>query len=288
MVHIRSFLAQLALLAAVLAFQIGCTYSKAEIAATVHKEIFVEKFPPSLSDYARQLLWDLSVEESLMLVKSAKEVAKLPSTEQQDPNKVKLLNKVPSNSSEKDARILKVLGTTTDVSALASVSDNTPADASNEGATETKNRDHFQGAGFGAGPSISIDVGGRKRVQDAEVLNGVVHVKESTSIVPRALLESHFFFPLNKATTMGMGPFVAVASGDGKALDALGLGVMNGYKLRDAQNALCFGVGIFWDPKVQSLAKGYEDGQAPPNSDTQVRYQTRSKTCLLITIAFTF
>src|ERR1700754_75180 len=66
---------------------------------------------------------------------------------------------------------------------------------------------------LGAGVSLTLDTGSHDRVNDAEIVDGVVRVKDEDNVKARILLEGHYFFLPNcpflgvQPKNWGVGPF---------------------------------------------------------------------------------
>lgn len=79
----------------------------------------------------------------------------------------------------------------------------------------------LEGFKFGVGLTLTIDAGGRNRVQEAEVVNGIVRITEERDVIPRLMLETHYFFVPKETSFLGIldekmwgwGPFVGLQNG---------------------------------------------------------------------------
>jgi len=154
----------------------------------------------------------------------------------------------------------------------------------------------FEKLGFGAGYGAVKRSGGRPRVGDAEVVGGVVRVKEKDDVQFGPVLEAHKFFPLVRApeekykslsnlkgcpaalfsnpAIIGVGPFVGLRIGDKEVVQTFSLGVMFAFRKNDSDKSLNIGVGYAWDPSVRVLGDGIVEGAPLPAGETQIRYKT--------------
>jgi hypothetical protein len=158
----------------------------------------------------------------------------------------------------------------------------------------------FLGLGLGVGLSLSADrARGKRRVESASVVNGVVRVSEERNAQARVVLESHYFFEpegtffLGKvpAKSWGHGPFLAVQPGDNEIVSAIGFGWMFGFKRANAsRNAESwnFGFGVMVDPNARVLGDGLEVDKPLPAGEMDVRYKTEAESSLLIIFSFSF
>ncbi len=88
---------------------------------------------------------------------------------------------------------------------------------------------------------------------------------------------------------MGFGPFIAVQSSDKIAIDALALGAMWGFRRDEkASNSLNIGFGLSFDPSVQVLGSGVEEGKPLPAGETAVRFKKEGRFGWALMTSFTF
>ncbi|MBT8096265.1 MAG: hypothetical protein KJO95_06030 [Gammaproteobacteria bacterium] len=142
--------------------------------------------------------------------------------------------------------------------------------------------------GVGAGFSFSFD----DAIDSAEIVNGVVRVSVEKQNQPRVFLEFHKYFWCNDGGidgTRGCGPFVAVAATGDDVLSGVAMGLMWGWKVKEADSdGFSIGVGAVLDANVRDLADGFEDGQPPPQGETTVRYETKSRWSGVVFVTRTF
>jgi hypothetical protein len=165
----------------------------------------------------------------------------------------------------------------------------------------------FEKLGFGAGYGAVERRGGRPRIQEAEVVGGVVRVKEKNDVQFGPVLEAHRFFPLVRASSskyehlknltgcdgklsssslppaiIGVGPFVGLRVGDKEVVQTFALGAMLAFRKDDSEKSLNVGLGYAWDPRVRVLGDGIEEGAALPAGETQIRYKTTDQKGLMV------
>ena len=149
----------------------------------------------------------------------------------------------------------------------------------------------FAGMGFGVGLSLTIDIGEHNRINEAVLdENGVVRVTSENNDVPRIMLESHYFFT-PKGDDFGIGPFVALQPGTDEIIEAIGMGIMMGFKRRSSEDETSswnIGLGAVVDPSVKILGDGIKENQALPSGETQVRFKETSQWGMLLVASFTF
>lgn len=166
----------------------------------------------------------------------------------------------------------------------------------------------FAGLQLGVGLSATYDLGENDRVTEAEVVGGLVRVTNQDNVRARIMLESHYFFtPKGKVLGFmgitenasvngvvenpkwGVGPFVAVQPGSNEVIEAIGAGVMVGFRRSgESSNSFNIGIGLAFDPNTKTLGEGIVDGQPLPPGETAVRYLEQEQLGLLILTSFTF
>jgi hypothetical protein len=156
----------------------------------------------------------------------------------------------------------------------------------------------FAGINFGVGLTLTIDVGVHDRVENAEVVNGVVRVTEEYNDIPRIMLETHYFFlPKHyflgmdsvKPNEWGIGPFVGIQNGSNEIIEAIGGGVMLGFRRSEmTKDSFNIGVGFVVDPSAKVLGDGIEENKPLPAGETQVRYKKTSQGGILLITSYAF
>lgn len=151
---------------------------------------------------------------------------------------------------------------------------------------------------FGVGLTLTIDAGGLNRVQEAEVVNGIVRITEERDVIPRLMLETHYFFVpqsnkffgLFSADKMwGWGPFVGLQNGSDDIIEAIGIGLMIGFRRReDPAQSFNIGLGAIVDPSVKVLGDGIRQDEPLPAGETNIRYKHTDQWGFLIITSYSF
>ena len=161
-------------------------------------------------------------------------------------------------------------------------------------AAETENQRKFAGFDLGVGISVTIDFGGLERINEAEVVAGIVRVKDEDDVRARIMLESHYFFtdspgPFGVAKgDWGWGPFVAIQPGTDEIIEAAALGVMVGFRQKGSDRSFNIGLGVAVDPNVQTLGDGIERDMPLPVGETDVRFREEAQYGLVLLFSQTF
>jgi hypothetical protein len=171
----------------------------------------------------------------------------------------------------------------------------------------------WAGIGWGLGIAADFDLGG-KRVVDAQIINGLVRVKDSSSNVGVSfVLEAHYFFAewntgllppyyscKNKdynCNNIAIGPFIAIEIGGGTSattnagpISGYALGMMVGLHHPDAPKTSSwnFGVGLRVDPQAKVLGDGFVANQPPPPGENAIRIKTEPRYGLMLLSSFSF
>jgi hypothetical protein len=154
----------------------------------------------------------------------------------------------------------------------------------------------FGKLGFGAGLSLTIDLGTKDRIAEAQIVKGIVRVTDQNNAVARLLLETHYLFkpagdgPFGLAENMwGVGPFVAVQPGEDRIIEALGFGLMVAFRREETKtDSFNIGVGVMIDPNTRVLGDGFVANAAPPNGEEEVRYRETAQKGLMLMTSFSF
>jgi hypothetical protein len=158
----------------------------------------------------------------------------------------------------------------------------------------------FAGLNFGVGISSTFDLGENDRVTEAELVAGLVRVTNEDNVRARIMLESHYFFApdddllgiannTGAGKEWGIGPFVALQPGTDEIIEAIGMGVMVGFKRsRDSSNSFNIGVGIVYDPNTKTLGPDIINGQPLPPGETEIRFLEQDQVGLLVLSSFSF
>ena len=171
---------------------------------------------------------------------------------------------------------------------------NSAAASAAAAAVEETTRREFAGLNFGVGLSLTSDVGSTQRVKSASIVDSVVRVDADEDKDARIMLESHYFFLPDKsfmgvpANRWGWGPFVSLQPGTGEIIEAIGLGLMTGFRRPNSDDSWNIGIGYVVDPHVQVLGDGFVANQAPPGTETTVRFRETSQEGWSIIFSFSF
>lgn len=212
-----------------------------------------------------------------------------------------------------------------------------------EGNDSPPGRRTFGGIDFGIGIAFSYDLGGERRVREAELVNGDVRVTQADNARARMILESHYFFtpegrwlfgrdnycadgrvlvgrerheysraedgnispaetigdvadiPAGRAyvsctprVNWGFGPFIALQPGSDAIIDAVGAGLMVGFRRGERSQSFNFGVGVLYDVDVRVLGPGIRANAPLPAGETELRYQQREQAAVLFLSSFSF
>jgi len=160
--------------------------------------------------------------------------------------------------------------------------------------TVQENQEDFKGIKLGAGLSLTLDTGSHDRVNDAEVVAGVVRVKDEDNARARIMLESHYFFLPQRGFfgvsqgDWGVGPFVAIQPGEDDIVEAAALGLMIGFRRPNTSSSWNIGVGVVFDPDTKTLGDGIRPDQPLPAGETAIRYKERAQKGVVILTSFSF
>ena len=173
--------------------------------------------------------------------------------------------------------------------------------ADQEDARQRVNRS-FLGINFGVSFGMTTDLGSGERVEDAEVVNGIVRVTREANHKPRILLETHYFWEVDaedavvvvageeirvRAADIGFGPFAAIQGSDEELLEAFAVGVMVGFR-RAESSSFNIGIGVALDPKVKVLGDGVRANERLPEGETSIRFKEQARWGLLTLVSFSF
>ncbi len=154
----------------------------------------------------------------------------------------------------------------------------------------------FKGINFGIGLGVSADFHGDV-VQRVEVINDTVRVTEKKTALPRVFLESHYFIVTPGVARVGIGPFVAIQAGGDEILNAIGAGVMVGWRrtrvvgegnsARVDDSSFNLGAGVLLDSKAQVLRSGVRENHPVPADSASNLIEETSQWGFFVTFSFT-
>jgi len=158
---------------------------------------------------------------------------------------------------------------------------------------EAEAQTEFLGLQLGVGVGISHSQD--EIVTEAEIAPGnIVAATKTETQQPRVILESHYYgWCKSKACNagrFGVGPFFGIVAKEEDLISALGAGVMFGWKdpRADDSKGMSIGIGVVLDANVKSLAEGFEDGEALPAGETEIRFEESSRWSALLIFTRTF
>ena len=171
--------------------------------------------------------------------------------------------------------------------------------AGSSASAQDDNQNKFAGLDFGVGVSATFDLGSNDRISTAEVVNGIVRVTDKDNVRARIMLESHYFFEPNgkflntSSDDWGYGPFIALQPGTDQIIEAIGAGVMLGFRRKsstesDSNQSFNIGFGVAFDPNTKTLGDDIINGQPLPEGETDVRFLEQDQVGLLILTSFSF
>jgi len=160
---------------------------------------------------------------------------------------------------------------------------------------EVLNQQDFLGFSWGVG--FGFGWADDERIEEAEIVNGIVHATKDSTEQARVFLEYHWF-PETWQDKLGrkkdekfvraQGPFLAVSSRDDKVLSGVGAGWMVGFREDSKSEGFGVALGAILDNDVTSLADGFDDGQPPPNGESAIRTETKSRVSYVLFFTRTF
>lgn len=142
---------------------------------------------------------------------------------------------------------------------------------------------------WGAAFITNFDLGDKTPITSASIVNNVVRVEEESAVKYGLGLEVHRYLWGNSWGTtkyqpwsgaIAFGPYVSVLPSSNEIIDVIGAGIIIGFlggRSFDSEGnrmSLNIAIGGYVDPDTRVLADGFEDGKAPPEGETTVRYST--------------
>jgi hypothetical protein len=145
-------------------------------------------------------------------------------------------------------------------------------------------------ADWGVGLSVSTKAGRRgEAIDEAQLVNGVVRVTSERDVVPRLMLERHWYLTENDHLGGKVGVFVGASLlGDKKLMDSVSLGFIWGFKprggLKERHN---LGLGIAVEPYTRQLGDGIIANQPLPTGETSIRYKEKNRMAIVVFYTYT-
>ena len=167
----------------------------------------------------------------------------------------------------------------------------------------------FEKLGFGTGYGVVVSLSHRPRVEEAQLIGGLVRVTKDNDVAFGPILELHKFYGIagkriakgsgvyflgrvpsgceeallaeTDVPLVGFGPFVGLRIGGDEVVQSFALGLMFGFRKADGDKSLNLGIAYATDPHVRTLGDGIEEGKALPAAETQIRFKTTHQNSLI-------
>lgn len=144
---------------------------------------------------------------------------------------------------------------------------------------------------WGVGLSVSTKLGRRgQAVEEAQLVNGIVRVVSERDVVPRLMLERHWYFTYDfNNPHFRQGIFVGASLlGDKKLMDSVSLGWLVAFKPNKGDSAIHnLGFGIAVEPYSRALGDGIEPNKPLPAGETAIRYKEKNRMAAVVFYTFT-
>lgn len=143
---------------------------------------------------------------------------------------------------------------------------------------------------FGIGLAVTTNLGRERSIQEAQLVNGIIRVTSERQIVPRLMLEKHWFpsDTFHEGCKCKNGIFVGVSLlGDKQIMDAIALGYIAGFKPNTDGSSHNLGVGFALQPYSRVLGDGLSKNQPLPVGETAIRYKETNRTSLIFFYTYT-
>ncbi len=155
--------------------------------------------------------------------------------------------------------------------------------------TKEQKADSLSGFNFGTGIGATFDLHHGSRVKAASIRDGTVRIDEEGDVQLGLVLETHYFVEIGNKRLAGIGPFVAIKTGENDLIDEAGLGVMVGFRRTiEDTNSFNIGVGVMVDPDAEVLADGFIANQPAPAGATDVATKKEERFSFAIVFSYTF
>lgn len=142
---------------------------------------------------------------------------------------------------------------------------------------------------FGVGLAVTTNLGRERSIQEAQLVNGIVRVTSERQVVPRLMLEKHWYFRDDWKGGYKPGMFVGASLlGERQVMDAVALGALVGFKPNSGTTTTHnLGIGIALQPYSRVLGDGLTKDQPLPAGETQIRYKETNRTALILFYTYT-
>lgn len=142
---------------------------------------------------------------------------------------------------------------------------------------------------FGVGLAVTTNLGKERSIQEAQLVNGIVRVTSERQVVPRLMLEKHWYLRDDWKGGYKPGLFVGASLlGDRQVMDAVALGFLAAFKPNSGTTTTHnLGIGIALQPYSRVLGDGLSKNQPLPAGETQIRYKETNRTALILFYTYT-
>jgi len=153
---------------------------------------------------------------------------------------------------------------------------------------------------FGVGLAVSTKLGKERSIEEAQLVNGIVRISSERQVVPRLMLEKHWYITQGwdtNSTTPGVpykrrvrhGIFVGASLlGEKKLMDSIATGYILGFRPEDNSSPTHnLGIGISVEPYARVLGDGIERDKPLPTGETSIRYKEKNRTALILFYTYT-
>lgn len=154
----------------------------------------------------------------------------------------------------------------------------------------------FMNLDWGIGLTLTHDLGKRDRIEEASIVNNLVRVSKDSNDIPRIMLELHYlarpeaqFLGMVEQDNWGIGPFIGVQNGSEEIIQAVGAGLMVGFKYsKESNNSFNLGIGAIVDPHTKVLGDGIEKDKSLPTGETEIRFKETDQWGLFFVFSASF
>ena len=161
-------------------------------------------------------------------------------------------------------------------------------------AREEGEKSAVSGLKLGAGVGVTFDFGGLERVNEAELVNGIVRVTDEDDVIAGFVGEAHYFFPSSgelfgvAKENWGHGPFFALQTGEKDIIATVALGWMIGFRPANSSESFNIGLGVAVAPNVRTLGDDIVRNEPLPAGETAIRYREEAQYGLMLLFSRSF